>query len=118
MDRGGVRDSRFLTADAVRNDKHSCTLALHTDDSYPLVVKASVSSVFCSTSWALLLPVAGLAPELRFTLSTGRPPEMRFRRGSMLNIAPMLAGSSCTQTISAFGPWRSNSATTSFSGNG
>ena len=39
----------------------SCELA------YPLVVKASVSKVFCSTSWALLLPVAGLAPEERFT---------------------------------------------------
>ena len=32
------------------------------------MVKARVSSVFCSTSWALALPVAGLAPELRFTL--------------------------------------------------
>src|SRR5450432_1079198 len=82
------------------------------------VVKARVSSVFCSTSCALLLPVAGLAPLLRFTLSTGRSPAMRFRRGSMLNNAPMLAGSSCTQTMSLFLPWRSNSAITSCSGNG
>ena len=53
-------------------------------DAY-LMVNARVSSVFCSTSWALALPVAGLALELLFTLSTGRSPTRRFRRGSMLS---------------------------------
>ena len=41
---------------------------------YPFVVKANVSSVFCSTSCALALPVAGLALELRFTESRGARP--------------------------------------------
>src|SRR6202451_2510665 len=85
---------------------------------YPLVVKASVSSVFCSTSCALALPVAGLALELRFTDITGLSPAILYKRSSMLKSAPMLAGSSCTQTISPVEPWRSNSAARSFSGNG
>ena len=59
-----------------------------------LMVKASVNSVFCSTSCAFALPVAGLGLELRFTLSTGRSPAIRFNRVSTLNIAPMFAGSS------------------------
>ncbi len=59
---------------AVQNDKsisrvHWCA--------YPFVVKARVSSVFCSTSWALALPVAGLALELRLTDMTWRAPAMR-----------------------------------------
>jgi hypothetical protein len=44
---------------------------------YTFVVKARVSNVFCSTSCALALPVAGLALELRFTESTWRSPAMR-----------------------------------------
>ena len=52
---------------------------------HPFVVNANVSSVFCSTSCALALPVAGLALELRFTDITWRAPAMRSRRGSMLN---------------------------------
>src|SRR6266851_1111647 len=59
---------------------------------YFVVVNASVSSVFCSTSCALALPVDGLALEERFTESTGRSPAIRRRRGSMLKRAPMLAG--------------------------
>src|ERR1700692_2095116 len=61
---------------------------------YPFVVNARVSRVFCSTSCALALPVAGLALELRFTDITWRAPAMRSRRGSMLKSAPIFAGSS------------------------
>jgi hypothetical protein len=45
------------------------------------VVNASESSVFCSTSWALAEPVAGLALAERFTVSTGRSPAILRKRG-------------------------------------
>ena len=47
------------------------------------VVRARVTRVFCSTSWALADPVAGLALAERFTDKTERSPAMRRRRGSM-----------------------------------
>ena len=47
------------------------------------VVNASASSVFCSTSWALAEPVAGLALPERFTECTGRSSVMCFKRGNM-----------------------------------
>jgi hypothetical protein len=46
------------------------------------IVKASVSSVFCSTSWALADPVDGLALAERFTESTGRAPAIFRKRGN------------------------------------
>ena len=45
------------------------------------VVKARVSSVFCSSSWALAEPVAVLALAERFTDRTGRPPAARSSQG-------------------------------------
>src|SRR5271155_6077996 len=90
------------------DSRGGCPHMCRGDSAYHFVVKAKVSSVFCSTSCALALPVAGLALELRFTESTWRLPAMRWRRGSMLNNAPMLAGSSWTQTISPDSPWRGN----------
>ncbi len=65
------------------------------------VVNASVSSVFCSSSCAFAEPVAGLALAERFTERTGSlvPASLR-NRGKTKESAPMLAGSSCTQTIS------------------
>ena len=53
------------------------------DRHHPCVVNASASRVFCSTSWALADPVAGLALAERFTDNTGRPPAIRRKRGSM-----------------------------------
>src|SRR5579864_4189790 len=51
---------------------------------YPLpLVKASVSRVFCSTSWAPAEPVDGLGLAERFTDSTARSPAMWRRRGIM-----------------------------------
>src|SRR5579864_6619423 len=51
---------------------------------YPLpLVKASVSRVFCSTSWAPAEPVDGLGLAERFTESTARSPAMWRRRGIM-----------------------------------
>src|SRR5712691_5103279 len=46
------------------------------------VVKARVTKVFCSSSWALAEPVAGLALAERFTDRTGRPLATRSMRGS------------------------------------
>jgi hypothetical protein len=46
------------------------------------IVKASVSRVFCSTSWALADPVAGLALAERFTDKTGRAPTIFRNRGN------------------------------------
>ena len=87
--------------------------------SYLLIPPSARSmSVFCSISCAFADPVAGLALAERFTVKTGRPPEIFFRRGTTNDSAPMLAGSSCTQTISLAFAWRSNSAVSSASGNG
>src|SRR6267378_1007342 len=66
------------------------------------VVKARARSVFCSNSWALAEPVAGLALAERLTERTLSPRAFarRSSRGKTYPTAPMLPGSSCTQTIS------------------
>jgi hypothetical protein len=45
------------------------------------VEKAKASSVFCSSSWALAEPVAGLGLAERFTERTGRFLKIRLKRG-------------------------------------
>ena len=73
-----------------------------------VVAKARLIRVCCSTSWAPPLPVAGLALGLRFTLRTGLPRATLSRRGCMKARAPMLAGSSWTQTMSLADLWRAS----------
>src|SRR5438309_1879714 len=79
---------------------HHCHASAPHSDHHPLLVNDMVSNVFCSTSCALGEPVAGLALAERFTESTERLPAILRRRGSTKDSAPILAGSSCTQTIS------------------
>ena len=62
--------------------------------------KASASRVCCSMVWALAEPVAGLPLAERLTERTRPAAASRSRRGSTKKSAPMLAGSSCTQTTS------------------
>src|SRR3984957_13994982 len=62
--------------------------------------RARLMSVFCSRSCALAEPVAGLAAAERLMLSTLRSGKSLRRRGTTNESAPMLAGSSCTHTIS------------------
>src|SRR5271165_5462533 len=58
--------------------------------------KASVISVFCSSSWAFAEPVAGVEFAARLMLRSLEP-TIRFKRGVTKVRAPMFAGSSCTQ---------------------
>ena len=68
----GTRAAELRSADSRGGCPTSVAVIPH-----PFVVNANVSSVFCSTSCALALPVAGLALELRFTDITWRAPAMR-----------------------------------------
>src|SRR5271165_5603790 len=63
---------------------------------YAGLPKASVISVFCSSSWALAEPVAGVEFAARLMLRSLEP-RIRVRRAVTNESAPMLAGSSCTQ---------------------
>ena len=67
-----------------------------TTKSHAGLPKASESSVFCSNSWALAEPVAGVEFAARLMLRSLEP-RIRFRRGVTNESAPILAGSSCTQ---------------------
>src|SRR5438477_210946 len=65
------------------------------------MVNASARSVFCSSSWALAEPVAGLALGERLTERRTRPAPlaMRSSRGRTKPAAPIFPGSSWTHTI-------------------
>jgi hypothetical protein len=82
------------------------------------IYSANRIKVSCSIRWARAEPVAGLAEAERLTVRTWRPRAMRSMRGTTKKRAPMLAGSSCAQTMSRASEYLSSCAASSSSGNG
>src|SRR3954447_692812 len=80
--------------------------------------KAVATSSRCSTSCTLAEPTAGLAEALRLTRRSVRPPRCSGRLTAMNCQAPMLAGSSCTQTRSVAFGYRSIAARICSAGSG